>query len=172
MARMVARFGVLLFPLAMASACGSSSTDSVTVGLTESVEAKDFSCIHATPAAAPDELSTALIAACACVGPSVNIAGIPTKWEALDCSNSTLACVNGVLDRPGAGYRSSPWFATATTAFKPCATLAVFYDPCGGTCVTSPTLDAGSDADDDGDGDDDGNNCHNPNHHHHHHHGH
>jgi hypothetical protein len=121
---------VVAVSLAVA-ACGSQGNESGQVPevLDQNLSTDSLSCIH-THAADPSALSDALAANCGC-GDPFHISGLPDKWDVVDCSSSTAACVNGVLDSNG--FRDPPWSAVATNIGH-CAPLAVIFDPCGGVC--------------------------------------
>jgi hypothetical protein len=130
-----------LVALLSVAACGSGADSSGPLPgiVDEGVSAKDLSCINTRPAD-PTSLSQDLASICGCSPYAFHESGLSEHWDVVDCSSSTAACVNGVLDTNG--YRDPTWNAY-TTSYA-CAPLAVVFDPCN-TCRGGKTgLDAGA----------------------------
>jgi hypothetical protein len=124
-----------ILTLSLAAGCGSQGNEGGPVPdvLDQNLQTDDLACIKTHPNSQPADstaLSDALDAHCGCAEPT-HIAGLPDKWEVVDCSTSTPACVNAVLDTNG--FRNPPWSAVVTH-IGTCAPLAVIFDPCGGVC--------------------------------------
>lgn len=119
-----------------AIACGSAPDSGGAVPEINggAISAESFSCVR-TRASTPDPsaISSALASACGCSADPFHFDGCAERWNFVDCSGATQACVDSVIS--AGGYQNAPYFAN-TISVGSCSSLAVVYDPCTGGCKT------------------------------------